>query len=154
LRDEGQPDDVKLERKKDPQAGRHAGEKRRGLGRVAVIADRFDGATFHGFFTLGFFLGALRLFVNEGEAAIIIALEIVGGGLAAEIAVDALVVDVKFACDVVGVSICDVSHKLSPYMGSHSPKIKSIWPSKAEFKDSKQSGLTELHPLGAGTPSG
>ena len=42
----------------------------------AVAADRFDRATFHRFFAKRFFLGRLGLFINEGMAAVVVALEI------------------------------------------------------------------------------
>src|ERR1043166_7448959 len=72
----------------------------------AVIADCFDRATFHRFLAKGFFFRALRLFVNVGMPAVIVALEIGGGGFTAQIAVDALIIDKKFSSYVFGVFIC------------------------------------------------
>jgi len=46
-------------------------------------------------------------------AAIIVPLEVGGRGLAAQIAVDALVIDVEFARYVFGVFVCDIGHSLS-----------------------------------------
>src|ERR1700730_8077470 len=60
----------------------------------AVGADRFDRAAFHRFLAERFFLGALGLLVNEGVAAVVVALVICGRGFAAKIAIDALIVDV------------------------------------------------------------
>src|SRR5436309_1414663 len=60
----------------------------------AIVADGFDRTTFFGFFTAGFLLRVLRLFVNERITAVIVALEIVRRRLAAKIAVDALIIDV------------------------------------------------------------
>ena len=83
-----------------------------GLG--AVVADGLDRAAFLGFLALAFFLGGFRLLVDEGIAAVVVALEVVGGGFAAEVAVDALVVDVELATGVFGVAICVVSHRSNP----------------------------------------
>ena len=62
-----------------------------------VIADRFDWTAFHRFLAERFFLRSLRLFINVGVAAIVVAFEIGRRGFAAQIAVDALIVDVKFS---------------------------------------------------------
>jgi hypothetical protein len=77
---------------------------------VAVASDRFDWATFHRFFAEAFFVGRLRLLVNVRVAAIIIPFEIRGGGLAAQIAVDTLIIDVEFARYVLGVFVRGVGH--------------------------------------------
>src|SRR5919109_5184906 len=73
------------------------GGRRYKLGAVPVVADRFDRAAFHRFFAEIFFVGRLRLLVHVGMTAIIVAFEICGRGLATQIAVDALIVDVEFA---------------------------------------------------------
>jgi hypothetical protein len=78
---------------------------------LAVVADGFDGAAFHGFFAARFFVGRGRLLVNERIAAVVVALEIIRGGFAAQVAVNALVVHVVFARNVFGVFICCVCHK-------------------------------------------
>ena len=78
-----------------------------------VVADRFNGAAFFGFFALGFFFGAAGLFVNVGVAAVVAAGEVVGRGFATEVAIDALIVDVKFSRDVVRIFVRDISHKNS-----------------------------------------
>jgi hypothetical protein len=79
---------------------------------AAVIANGFDGTTFHRFFAKGLFLWRFRLFINVGMAAVVVALEIRGRGFAAQIAIDALVVDVELSGNVLGVFICYVSHDL------------------------------------------
>src|SRR5205814_10730109 len=79
-----------------------------GLG--AIIPYRFDRTAFHRFFTESFFLRRLWLFVNVGMAAVIVPFEIGGRGLAAQIAVDALIIDVEFARYVFGVFVCGISH--------------------------------------------
>jgi len=79
---------------------------------LAVVADRFDRATFHRFFAARFFLRILRLLVNVGMSTVIVALEICRRGFAAQIAIDTLVVDVKFPGDVFRVSIRRVCHVL------------------------------------------
>jgi len=85
-------------------------DRRYKLGAVPVVADRFDGAAFHRFLAETFFVGRLRLLVNVGVAAIIIPFEIRGGRLAAQVAVDALIIDVEFARYVLGVFVRGVGH--------------------------------------------
>src|SRR3989442_10619022 len=82
------------------------------LALVSVVADGFDRAAFLGFFALRFLFRRARLFIDKRVAAVIVAFEIVGSGFATEVAVDALVIDVKFSGDVFGVSVCDLSHNL------------------------------------------
>src|SRR2546430_12630747 len=81
-----------------------------GTGLRAVVADRFDGATFHRFFAEALFLRRLWLFIDVGMAAVVVSLEIGGRGFAAQIAVDALIIDVKLARYVFGVFIRGVGH--------------------------------------------
>jgi hypothetical protein len=76
----------------------------------AVIADRLDRAAFHRFLAKGFFLRAFRLLIDVGMAAVIVALEIGGGSLAAQIAVDALLIDIELSGYVFGVFVCGVGH--------------------------------------------
>jgi hypothetical protein len=52
------------------------------------------------------------LFEYERVAAVVVALEIVGRGFAAKIAVNALVINVILARHVVGILVCNVSHKI------------------------------------------
>jgi hypothetical protein len=80
------------------------------LGAVPVIADRFDGAAFHRFFTKAFLFGRLRLLVNIRVATVIVPFEVGGGGLAAQVAVNALIIDVEFAGYVLGIFVCGVGH--------------------------------------------
>jgi hypothetical protein len=83
-----------------------------------VVADGFDGTAFFRFFATRFFFGRRGLLVDEGVAAVVIALEIVRGGFAAKITVNALVVHVVFAGNIFGVFICDVSHKIILKLGN------------------------------------
>jgi hypothetical protein len=46
-------------------------------------------------------------------AAIVVALEIGGRGFAAQIAVDALIIDVKLACYIFGVFVRGIGHSFS-----------------------------------------
>ena len=94
----------------------------RGLGRArvlertglfAVAADGFHRATFHGFLALRLFLRGRGLLENVGVPPVIVAREIVRRGLAAEITIDALVVDVILAGRVLRVFIRNVSHKIA-----------------------------------------
>jgi hypothetical protein len=86
------------------QAGRPTGTS-------TVVADGFDRAAFHGLLTGGFFFGSSRLLHHVRISAIIPSGVILGGGFAAQVAVDALVVDEVLASDVFGIPICNVSHK-------------------------------------------
>ena len=79
-------------------------------GAIAVIADRFDRAAFHRFFTESLFLRRLWLFIDIGMAAIIVPLEIRGSSFAAQISVDALIVYVEFARYVFGVFVSGIGH--------------------------------------------
>ena len=72
---------------------------------VPVAANRFDRASFHRFFAETFFVGRLWLLVHVGVAAVIVSFEIRGGRFAAQIAVDALIIDVEFARYVLGVFV-------------------------------------------------
>lgn len=76
----------------------------------AVVADGFDRATFHRFLAESLFFGAFRLLVDVGVTSVVIAGEIGRSGLATQIAIDALVIDVELALDVVGILICELSH--------------------------------------------
>jgi hypothetical protein len=76
----------------------------------AVVANRFDRASFHRFFAECFLFRGFWLFVNVGMTAVVIAFETGGCRFAAQIAVDALIVDVEFSCYVFGVFVCDLSH--------------------------------------------
>src|SRR5437899_11261529 len=80
---------------------------------VSIIADRFDRTAFHRFFAKSFFFRRLWLFINVGMAAVIVPLEIGGRGFTAQIAVDALIIDIKFARYVFGVFVCGIGHGFS-----------------------------------------
>jgi len=86
-----------------------AGTSRRGL--LAVVADGLDRATFDGFHALGRAFVVLRLFLDERIAALVVAREKCRSGFAAQVAVDALLVNVKFASDVCFPFVCFVCHK-------------------------------------------
>jgi hypothetical protein len=77
---------------------------------VAVLADGLDRAAFEGFAAERDFFLRGRLLVDEGVAALVVAREEIGGGLAAEIAVDALLVDVELARDVMFPLVGFVGH--------------------------------------------
>jgi hypothetical protein len=80
---------------------------------VAVVPDRFDRTAFHGFFAKSFFFRRLRLFIDVGMAAVIIPFEIGWRGFAAQIAIDALIIDIEFARYVFGVFVSDIGHGFS-----------------------------------------
>ena len=76
----------------------------------AVAADCLDRATFHRLFAQGFFLGRFGLLINVGMAAVIVATEVRGSGFTAQVAVNALVIDIELSVDIFGIFICGVSH--------------------------------------------
>src|SRR5207249_9829490 len=80
---------------------------------VPIIADRFDRTAFHRFFAKSFFFRRLWLFINVGMAAVTVPLEIGGRRFTAQIAVDALIIDVKFARYVFRVFVCRNGHGFS-----------------------------------------
>lgn len=67
---------------------------------VAVVANGFDRAAFEGFHALSGFFFVLRLFENVGISLVVGSLEVVRCGFTAQVAVDALTVDVEFAVGV------------------------------------------------------
>src|SRR5690606_26835319 len=72
-----------------------------GAGLLAVVADRLDRATIHRV-DAGLDVGlVLRLLVDVAVAVVLVALEVVGRGLAAGVTVDAGVVHVELPGDVV-----------------------------------------------------
>src|SRR4051812_17707322 len=76
----------------------------------AIVTDSFHWTAFHRLFAQALFLRALRLLVNIGMPAVIVSFEIRRGSLTAEVAVDALIVDVKFPVHIFGVFVSDISH--------------------------------------------
>jgi len=76
----------------------------------AVIADRFDRATFHRFFAKRFLFGRLGLLVNVGVTAVVVALEIGRRCFAAQIAIDALFIDIGFPRHIFRVFVGNVRH--------------------------------------------
>jgi hypothetical protein len=81
-------------------------------GLSAVVADGLDGTAFLGFFAARFLFGRAGLLVNDGVPAVVVALEIFRRGFAAQVAVNALVINVVFASGVFGIFVCGVSHKI------------------------------------------
>jgi hypothetical protein len=79
---------------------------------LTIAADGFYGAAFLRFFAESFFLGTFGLFVDVRMAAVVVAFVIRGRGFAAEIAVDALVIDIKLPRYVFRIFIRCVSHML------------------------------------------
>ena len=77
---------------------------------AAVVANRLYRAAFHCLFAKAFFLGRLRLLINVRMAAIVVAFEIGRRGFPAQIAVDALVIDIKLTLNVFSVFVSNVGH--------------------------------------------
>ncbi len=78
---------------------------------VAVFTDSVDGAAFEGFHALVDFFLAFRLFENVRVPAVILTGEVLGSGLAAEIAINALRVYVEFTGYAFGALVVLVSHR-------------------------------------------
>ena len=76
----------------------------------AVVANRFDRATFHRFFAERFLLRGLWLLVNVGMTPVVVAFETPGCRFAAQIAVDALIIYIECPRYVFGVFVCDIGH--------------------------------------------
>jgi len=94
----------------------------------AVVADGFDGAAGEGFFAEGAFFLGFRLFIQVGMATVLIAFEVRGCGLPAEVTVDALVIDVVGSLDVLGVAVVFVGHGGRWWMNDGgSEKIRELW---------------------------
>jgi len=100
-----------LEHKTPPENSSGAGFENGGR-KSAVVADGLNRAAFLGFLAARFLVRRGGLLVNIGVAAVLVALEIVRRRLAAQVAVNALVVHVVFSGGVFGVFVCCVSHKL------------------------------------------
>jgi len=81
------------------------------VGGLAVVADRLDRAAVHGLLAQRLLLGRFGLFEDEAVTAVVVALEIRGGGFTAKVAIDALVIDEEFAFDVIAVFVRCVCHK-------------------------------------------
>src|SRR5689334_884415 len=100
-------------KKPGARPGRMAREPRNARSAVAVVADGFDRAAFEGFHALGDFFFGGRLLMDERIATLVIAREEIRSSLAAQVAVDALLVDVEFPGGVRGPFVCFVRHRLS-----------------------------------------
>jgi hypothetical protein len=92
----------------------------------AVAADGFHRTAFHRFFAKRGFGVVLGLFIDVAVAAVVIAGEVGGCRLAAQIAVDALIIDEKGACDVLGIFISDFGHSQLDSLVLKRPKIGGI----------------------------
>ena len=79
----------------------------------AIVADGFDRTSFHGFLAKRLLLRGGRLLKHIGVAAVVAAREISGCGFPAQVAVDALVIDVKLSGHVFRVFIRNIGHSFS-----------------------------------------
>jgi hypothetical protein len=77
----------------------------------AVVAYCLDRAGVERFLAEFQFFGSFRLLVNVGVAVFVVAGEISRRSITADIAIDTLRVDVKFAPDIVGQFVFRVGHK-------------------------------------------
>ena len=76
-----------------------------------IVADGFDRTSFHGFLAKRLLLRGGRLLKHIGVAAVVAAHEISGCGFPAQVAVNALVIDVKLSGHVFRVFIRNVGHR-------------------------------------------
>jgi len=76
-----------------------------------VFPDRFDRASLHCLTAKGGVLFGLRLGVNEGKSALVAPRETVRRSFAAEIAIDALLINVEFSSCVVRPFVSFVRHR-------------------------------------------
>src|SRR3954447_15496157 len=76
----------------------------------AITPDGLDGTVVHRVLAERFFVGRFGLFVDEGEACLVVAHEVCGGSLTTEVAVDALRIDVVAAGRLAGHLIVRVCH--------------------------------------------
>src|SRR5260370_7089746 len=79
----------------------------------AIVADGFDRTSFHGFLAKRVLLRGGRLLKHIGVAAVVAAREISGCGFPAQVAVNALVIDVKLSGHVFRAFILNVGHTFS-----------------------------------------
>src|ERR1700732_4734746 len=79
----------------------------------AIVADGFNRTSFHGFLAKRLLLRGGRLLKHIGVAAVVAAPEISGCGFPAQVAVNTLVIAVKFSGHVFRVFIRNVGHRFS-----------------------------------------
>src|SRR6202165_3824181 len=79
----------------------------------AIVADGFNRTSFHGFLAKGLLLRGGRWLKHIGVAAVVATREINGCGFPTQVAVNALVIDVKLSGHVFRVFIRNVGHRSS-----------------------------------------
>jgi len=87
---------------KNPRACASGLWKSKNYSAFAVIADGLNRAAFHGFLATRFSSGDAGCLLNVGITAVIAAGEVVGRGFAAQVAINALIINVKLADNVIG----------------------------------------------------
>ncbi len=90
-----------------------------------VVANGLDWTTLLGFLAKRFLFWGRRLFVDVGIATFIVAGKIGRRSFATEIAVDTLIIDVKFTCDAFLVPVCEIGHILVNFEISNSPQLST-----------------------------
>jgi hypothetical protein len=81
-----------------------------GKRQLSVVSDRLDRTAFHGLLAKSFLFRSLGLLEDVGVTTIFIALEVGGCRLAAKVAIDALVVAVVGARNILGIFVGYISH--------------------------------------------
>jgi hypothetical protein len=100
----------------------------------AVVADRLNRATFHGFDALFYFLFGLGLLEDVGIPFIIRTLVVKRGGFAAEITIDALGIDVIFASYILRIFVFEISHGgRAKKIAQRGPRCKLFFPALSRF---------------------
>jgi hypothetical protein len=96
---------------KKPAALAAAGSRKRSSYLSPIIANSLNGTALFGFLATGFLFRTLRLLGNVGITSILVALKIVRCCLATQVTINALVIDVVLARNVLRIFVCSVSHK-------------------------------------------
>lgn len=120
---------------------------------VAVVSDGFDRATFEGFHALLFFFGVFGLLDHVGVASVLIARKILRRGFPAQVAVDALLIDIELACYIVFKLLTLICHNVG-IVGVDWSLVKLIPQGGRVSMESRVSGKREAEAEGGSVVSG
>ena len=84
----------------------------------AVVTDGLHRAPFHRFLAEPFLVRSLRLLVDERVTTVIVSFEIGWRSFAAQIAIDALIIDIKLPRDIFSVFVSGIGHIFSVNRGT------------------------------------
>jgi hypothetical protein len=77
---------------------------------IPIIADGFNRTSFHGFITKLKLLVISWLLVKVGIPPIIVTRKVIRGSFPAKVAINALVIDIKFPLLIIFVTVLEVCH--------------------------------------------